>query len=290
MTTGQYCQGHDSIGRIHFTPGPEGKIDMTGPDWFGLRDRICVVTGAGSGIGRETCLELIRLGARVSALDVDQAGLAGTAAAAAELGGEVLTAVCDVSDQDAVLDAEVAVQNNLGACDVLVNNAGLARGAPIADISLADWEFALGVNLTGAMLCTQTFGRKMRERGSGAIVHTASICGSQPLTFAGSYSPSKSALLMFSRQVAAEWAPDGVRSNVVSPGLVRTPMTEETYRRPELAEARANAVPLGRVAGPEDMTGAIVFLAGDRAAYITGQELVVDGGLSQSLMSTVPRP
>jgi NAD(P)-dependent dehydrogenase (short-subunit alcohol dehydrogenase family) len=262
---------------------------VTTGDWLGLSGRVCVVTGAGGGIGREACLEFVRLGARVAALDLKEDGLEGTAALAKELGGDVLGISCDVTDADAVAGAETTVRGALGVCEVLVNNAGLVRGAPIAEISLADWEFALGVNLTGAMLCSQTFGRGMRERGSGAIVHTASICGSQPLAFAGSYSPSKSALLMFSRQLAFEWAADGIRSNVVSPGLVRTPLTEETYRQPGFAETRAQAVPLGRVAGPEDMTGAIVFLASNRAGYVTGQELVIDGGLSQTLMSTVPR-
>ncbi|MER8073022.1 SDR family oxidoreductase [Streptomyces sp. NPDC094034] len=262
---------------------------MTASDWLGLAGQTCVVTGAAGGIGRETCLELVRHGARVAALDLHADGLQGTVAAARELGGEARAVVCDISDADAVTAAEVTVREALGPCDVLVNNAGLVRGAPIADISITEWQFVLDVNLTGAMLCAQAFGRAMRERGAGAIVHTASICGSQPLAFAGSYSPSKSALLMFSRQLAAEWAPDCVRSNVVSPGLVRTPMTEETYRRPGFAEARAEAVPLGRVAGPAEMTGAIVFLASDRAAYITGQEITVDGGLSQTLMSTVPR-
>ena len=170
-----------------------------------------------------------------------------------------------------------------------MNNAGLIRGGPIAELSLEDWQFTLGVNLTGAMLCAQAFGRGMREQGRGAIVHTGSICGTQPLGSAGSYSPSKSALIMFSRQIAFEWAGSGVRSNVVSPGLVRTPMTEQTYRNEDYAARRAGAVPLGRVAGPADMAGAITFLASDRAGYVTGQEIVVDGGLSQTLMSTVPR-
>jgi glucose 1-dehydrogenase len=262
-------------------------LDVTSGDWLGLGGRVCVVTGASGGIGRGVALELVRLGARVAVLDVRSPDE--TAKLAAELGGAALPIVCDVTDPAAVAAAEAQVRAELGPCEVLVNNAGLSRPAPIAEVTLEDWQFALGVNLTGAMLCAQAFGRGMRERGRGAIVHTGSICGSQPLADAGSYSPSKSALLMFSRQLAAEWAADGVRSNVVSPGLVRTPMTEQTYRNEDFARRRAAAVPLGRVAGPDDMAGAIVFLASDRAAYVTGQEIVVDGGLSQTLMSSVPR-
>lgn len=262
---------------------------MTTGDWLGLDDRVCVVTGAGSGIGREVCLELVRCGARVAALDLAADGLADTAAEAGRLGAEIVTLTCDVSDPDGVARAAQTVVDVFGRCDVLVNNAGMTRPAPLAEISLADWQQPFAVNVTGALLCSQEFGRGMRERGSGSIVHTASICGTQPLGGAGGYSPSKSALLMMSRQLALEWGPDGVRSNVVSPGLVRTPMTEEQYRKPGFTEARAAVVPLGRVAEGADIASVVVFLASDRARYVSGQDLVVDAGLSQALMAGVPR-
>jgi NAD(P)-dependent dehydrogenase (short-subunit alcohol dehydrogenase family) len=160
----------------------------------------------------------------------------------------------------------------------------------LATVSLEDWNLLLSVNLTGYLLCAQAFGKAMIERGRGAIVHTASIAGSNAQAFSGAYSVSKAGVLMLSRQLAVEWGPHGVRSNVLSPGLVRTPMSEEFYLAPGVAERRAAAVPLGRVGTPEDMAQAVLFLASDRAGFINGQEIIVDGGFEHMLMSLVPRP
>lgn len=259
-------------------------------DWLGLRGAACVVTGAGGGIGRATCLELARAGARVAALDVDEANAAATAKLAGEVGAESIGVRCDVTDRDSVAAAAADVARAFDdPCDVLVNNAGIVVPEALEDITADAWERALAVNLNGSLICTQAFGRPMLARGTGAVVHTGSITGSQPLAFNGAYSTSKSALIMFSRQLAAEWGPRGVRSNVVSPGLVRTPMTEQNYRDAETGAAREALVPIGRIADGHDMADVIVFLASGRARYITGQEIVVDGGLSQTLMSHVPQ-
>jgi NAD(P)-dependent dehydrogenase (short-subunit alcohol dehydrogenase family) len=155
---------------------------------------------------------------------------------------------------------------------------------------VTEWNATLAVNLTGYFLCAQTFGRQMLERGQGSIVHVASIAGQHPQAFSGAYSISKAGVSMLSRQLALEWGPTGIRSNVVSPGLIRTPMSEPFYRTPGVAERRGAIVPLGRVGAPPDIADVVVFLAGDRAAYVTGQEITVDGGFGQVLMSTVPRP
>jgi len=178
----------------------------------------------------------------------------------------------------------------MGTPDVLVNNAGILRAAPLADLPLAEWNALLAVNLTGYLLAAQAFGPAMRARGAGAIVHIASIAASHPQPRSGAYSASKAGVAMLSRQIALEWGRDGIRSNVVSPGLVRTPMSEAFYRDPGVAERRAALVPLGRVAGPADIADAVLFLASARAAYVTGAEIMVDGGLGQVLMAQVPRP
>jgi NAD(P)-dependent dehydrogenase (short-subunit alcohol dehydrogenase family) len=146
------------------------------------------------------------------------------------------------------------------------------------------------VNLTGYLLCAQAFGKAMIERGRGAIVHTASIAGSEPQAFSGAYSVSKAGVLMLSRQLAVEWGPHGVRSNVLSPALVRTPMSESFYQAPTVLERRAAAIPLGRIGTPEDMAQVVLFLASDRAGYVNGQEIIVGGGFEQMLMSLIPRP
>ena len=121
-------------------------------------------------------------------------------------------------------------------------------------------------------------------------MHVASIAASEPQAWSGAYSPSKAAVAMLSRQLAFEWGPEGVRSNSVSPGMVRTPLSESFYRVPGILDARAAAVPLRRVGAPADIADVAAFLASPRAAYVTGQDIVVDGGFSQTLMAHVPRP
>jgi NAD(P)-dependent dehydrogenase (short-subunit alcohol dehydrogenase family) len=121
-------------------------------------------------------------------------------------------------------------------------------------------------------------------------VHTASIAGSNAQGFSGAYSVSKAGVLMLSRQLAVEWGPHGVRSNVMSPGLVRTPMSETFYQDPQVLQRRSAAIPLGRIGAPEDMAQVVMFLASDRAGFVNGQEIIVDGGFEHMLMSLVPRP
>jgi NAD(P)-dependent dehydrogenase (short-subunit alcohol dehydrogenase family) len=265
-------------------------MDADGNGWLGLRDRVCVVTGAGGGIGRETAIAFAAAGAKVVVMDRNNESCAETAHEISTQGREVLSAACDVSDPESVAAAARETLATFGRCDVLVNNAGILRPGNMEALSVADWNVMLQVNLTGGFLCSQAFGRNMLERGAGAIVHVSSIAASHPQPFSGAYSPTKAAVTMLSRQIAFEWGPKGVRSNVVSPGLVRTPMSEGFYAAPGVAERREAVVPLRRIATPSDMANVVVFLASDRASYVTGQEIVVDGGFSQTLMSHVPRP
>jgi len=141
--------------------------------WLGLENNVCVVTGAGSGIGRDVCLEFAKAGARVVAVDLSKEGSVETAQLITGAGGEAIAVRCDVSDRASVADAASEALKTFGRCDVLVNNAGLLRPAPLEEVSVADWDLALKVNLTGALLCSQEFGRDMLARGSGSIVHTA---------------------------------------------------------------------------------------------------------------------
>jgi NAD(P)-dependent dehydrogenase (short-subunit alcohol dehydrogenase family) len=222
-------------------------------------------------------------------LDKDSAKCKSTAEVLRPTGVGALAVTCDIADPASVAAAESA-SRAMGPCDILVNNAGMLLPGSLATVSLEDWNLLLSVNLTGYLLCAQAFGRAMIERGRGAIVHTASIAGSNAQAFSGAYSVSKAGVLMLSRQLAVEWGPHGVRSNVLSPGLVRTPMSESFYQAPGVAERRAAAIPLGRVGTPEDMAQVVVFLASDRAGFVNGQEIIVDGGFEHMLMSLVPRP
>ncbi len=222
-------------------------------------------------------------------LDKNEANCQATAETLRDTGAKTLALGCDIADPASVAAAEQA-SRAIGPADVLVNNAGILRPGALATLPIEEWNLLLSVNLTGYLLCAQAWGKAMIERGRGAIVHTASIAGSNAQAFSGAYSVSKAGVLMLSRQLAVEWGPHGVRSNVLSPGLVRTPMSESFYQTPGVAERRAAAIPLGRVATPEDMAEVVMFLASDRAAYVNGQEIIVDGGFEHMLMSLVPRP
>lgn len=256
---------------------------------MGLADRVCVITGAGSGIGRGIALAFAREGARVAVLDRDDAAATETVAQICALSGDAMAVVVDTSDAASVEAARAQVSAGLGEAEVLVNNAGIiGAGGALLDLSLEQWNRLLSINLTGYFICSQIFGRPMVARGMGALVHVVSITALEPLPFAGNYGVAKAGAAMMSHLLAAELGPRGVRSNAVHPGLVQTPMTQASYDKPEVARGRAALVPQGRVAVGDDIADAVLFLASPRAAYVNGADLLVDGGLAQNLMTTVP--
>jgi NAD(P)-dependent dehydrogenase (short-subunit alcohol dehydrogenase family) len=258
-------------------------------DFFGLAGRVCVVTGAGGGIGRAIAQTLAAEGAKVAILDWDAAAADETAALVTDAGGTAIAVPCDVSSEDSVEAAATRVGAEIGQAYLLVNCVGVMRRGPLESLSLADWNTGLSVNLSGYFLCSQIFGRAMRAGGSGVLIHVSSIQGSYPSVSAGAYSTAKAGLNMLSRQLAVEWGPHGIRSNVVQPAWVLTPMSAAMYARPGFTEMRSALVPTGRIGTPEDTAQAVLFLASDRASYVNGAELLVDGGLSANLMSLVPR-
>jgi NAD(P)-dependent dehydrogenase (short-subunit alcohol dehydrogenase family) len=182
------------------------------------------------------------------------------------------------------------VARNVGDVDVLVNNAAFLSPGNLDQVDIAEWQRMLDVNLTGYLRCSQAFGRGMLARGKGAIVHVGSISGNHQQAFSNAYSASKAGVSMLSRQLAFEWGPQGVRSNVVAPGLVRTALSEAFYADDKIKAAREKVVPLRRIGHVNDIANAVLFLASDKASYISGQEVIVDGGYAQTLMSHVPRP
>lgn len=259
-------------------------------DWLGLAGKIAVVTGAGGGIGRAIAVSFARVGVRVALLDRNASDVADSAREAESVGGVAHVAACDVSDPASVAEAAASLRAALGPADILVNNAALLRPGSLDTLPLAEWNALLSVNLTGYFLCSQAFGAQMREKGAGAIVHVASISGSHPQGASGAYSVSKAGVVMLSRQIAVEWGPAGVRSNVVSPGMVETPMSRAFYETPGVREKRSAVVPMRRIAQPQDMADAALFLASARASYVTGEEILVDGGYGRMAMNMIPRP
>lgn len=251
------------------------------PNAYQLEDRLCLVTGAAGGIGLAIATAFAREGARVAMLDRDAETLQAAAGNLRAAGHDVCAQACDVTDNEALEAARAALLRHRGAeTDILVNCAGIQSPAPLAEITPAQWRRQMAVNLQSYLACAQIFSRGMLARRSGAIVHVGSIQGHFPRLGAGGYSSSKAALLMLSRQLAGEWGPLGIRSNVVSPGWVRTPMSAHIYADPTFAAARIARVPLRRIGTPEDSAEAVLFLASNRARYVNGAEILVDGGLA----------
>jgi NAD(P)-dependent dehydrogenase (short-subunit alcohol dehydrogenase family) len=259
-------------------------------DWLNLSGRVAVVTGGGGGIGRATAASFARAGAKVAIVDRDEKGLETTRSELRALGADPVVVPCDTTDEKSVAAAATAVEKSLGACGILVNTAAILRSGGLDALSLAEWNTTIAVNLTGYFLCAQMFGQQMRKLRRGSLVHVASVAASNAQGFSGAYSVSKAGVVMLSRQLASEWGPHGIRSNVVSPGLVVTPMSQAFYDTPGVTERRTAVVPMRRIGAPQDMADAILFLASDRASYVNGDEIVVDGGFTRTIMNLVPRP
>ncbi|OZD13063.1 SDR family oxidoreductase [Rhodococcus sp. 06-156-3C] len=256
--------------------------------WLDLAGRTAVVTGAGGGIGHGAALELARAGVRTFVIDLDADSAASSAAAIQDATGvESVSFACDTRDETKLAEAGRALTEQFGDADILVNNAGVVGRGSLLDVDMNDWQRVLDVNLSGYLLCVREFGRSMVRRGSGSIVHVSSICGINPAKGMGAYSASKAAVAMLNRQLALELAPSGVRSNAVAPGLIRTPLSEATYRDDAARSARERSVPLARIGTPQDIANTVVWLSSPRSSYVTGQEILVDGGVDQTLMSTV---
>ncbi|SMH30812.1 SDR family NAD(P)-dependent oxidoreductase [Mesorhizobium australicum] len=258
-------------------------------DVLSLEGKIAVVTGAASGIGRAGATALAAAGARVAILDWDRAGIASLADEISAAGGDALALECDVSSEAAVRATAGEVASRLGPCDVLVNNAAIIRAGSLDELTLADWNLLLSINLTGYFLCAQAFGRQMHARGRGSIVNVGSVAAKHATPFAGAYSVAKAGVQMLSRQIAVEWGEQGIRSNCVSPGLILTSLSESMYARPGIREAREQMIPSRRIGKPEDIAKAVLFLASDLSDYVNGEELTVDGGFVRNLLRLVPR-
>jgi NAD(P)-dependent dehydrogenase (short-subunit alcohol dehydrogenase family) len=244
-------------------------------DDFSLQDRVAVVTGAGGGLGLEIGRALRSVGAVVVASELN----AKTGQAAAqELGGDFVQT--DVTDPDSVREMVRTVLEQHGKIDVMVNNAGIAHNVPAEEMTDEEWRRMIAVNLDGVFWGCREAGQAMLGRGSGSIVNIASMSGvvsnhPQPQAH---YNAAKAGVIMLTRSLAGEWASRGVRVNSVSPGYIRTPLTELGMSRAEWADVWLSSTPLGRIAEPREIAPAVVYLASDASSYATGTNLLIDGG------------
>jgi len=246
-------------------------------DKFRIDGAVAVITGGARGIGRATAEAFLRAGGRVHLLDRD--GEAAKSCAAA-LGEACIGHAADVADE-AVIDATFAdIHHREGRIDILVNNAGTAIRRPTNELSLADWQKVVDVNMTGSFLCARAAGRIMTKQGSGAIINVASIMG---LSGGGlypniSYQATKGAVVNMTRALAVEWAASGIRVNAVAPTWVDTDFIAALKDDPSFVEAVQRLTPARRLAKPEEVASAILFLASPASAMVVGHVLAVDGG------------
>ena len=244
----------------------------------GLQGRVAFVTGAGRGIGEAIARRLVAEGVRVAVTDVDP----DTAAATAEsLGSAALGLQVDVTQPDSVAAGVAATEAGLGPIDILVNNAGWDRTMPFLEMPLDLWDQIIAINFRGPLHCCRAVLPGMVDRGYGRIVSIASDAGRAGSGGEAVYSGAKGGVIAFSKTLARENARKGISVNVVCPGPTETALFHDvTAEHPRLREAFLRAVPMRRFGEPDDLAGAVAFLASQDAAYITGQTLSVSGGLT----------
>jgi NAD(P)-dependent dehydrogenase (short-subunit alcohol dehydrogenase family) len=254
-------------------------------------DKVVVITGAASGIGEACALRFAQEGAKVACLDVNDALNQATAEHCQELGAETLVAHCDVTDAESVERAVSEVMDRWGRLDVLVASAGIYSGSPLPEVSLAQWQRLIDINLTGVFLTNRAVAPVLMEQGFGSIINVSSMAGKTSWPASAEYSASKSGVIGLTRSVAMELAPHGATANAICPGNTLTAMVKKVassiggrdgISAEEWLASRAQDCPMGRLAEPWEMAGVVAFLASEDARYLTGQAIEVDGGMVMS--------
>ena len=253
---------------------------------LGLDGKNALITGGERGIGREICLALAREGVNIVYCDIKtEQGAGSTLAMVKAMGRQAMGMEIDVSKEAQVIQWVRDAIHKLGSIDIFVSNAGIIEWEPVTKITLECWNRIIGVNLTGAMLCTREVARHMVERRKGVILYTSSTIQYNPAYKEAAYRVSKTGVQVLAETVAIELAPYGIRVNIVSPGLINSPnwakgILEQAANHPETGAGFMNNIPLGRLGLPSDVGSAYAYLASDRASFATGANIVLDGGFT----------
>jgi len=242
-----------------------------------LKDKIALVTGGAQGIGKTVGEELARQGAHVILGDVNLEGAQASAAEIKDNGGSASAVELNVTDADGVQKTFDSISKEFKLIDILVNNAGITRDGLVMRMKEADWDLVLSINLKGSFLCTQQAVKQMMKQKSGSIVNIASIVGLMGNAGQANYSASKAGLIGLTKTTAREVASRGIRVNAIAPGFIDTAMTQVLDEK--VRERLIEQIPLARLGLPEDIANCVSFLVSDRAGYVTGQVLSVNGGM-----------
>lgn len=245
-----------------------------------LEGKSCLISGGAKGLGAAQARLFAREGARVAVGDVLESEGARLADELRESGEDSLFVRLDVTSEADWEGAIGAVMERFGALDVLVNNAGIYNRAPVEETTLEEWERVMDVNSTGVFLGTKHAIPAMRRSGGGSIVNMSSVAGLVGSRTQTVYNASKGAVRLLTKSTAVQYAPEGIRANSVHPGVIETDMMQEVIRTEEERTTRMSLTPIGRFGTAEDVANGVLFLASDESSYVTGAELVIDGGLT----------
>ena len=247
-----------------------------------LKDKVALISGAGSGIGRTTALLFAREGARISAVDWNPASTAETVAAIQEKGGRAIAVSADVSDAAQVESMVRQTVQTYGQLDILFNNAGVMQPLKTTvETSEEDWDRVMDINLKGTFLAMKYGIPEMLKSGGGSIINSSSMAGLIGFTYMPAYTASKAGIILLTKSAALEYAGQNIRINCICPGTISTPMADSLKTDPNLKNYEPNRkqIPFGRRGTPEEIAQAVLFLASDDASYITGTALNIDGGV-----------
>ena len=256
---------------------------------FSVAGQVVLVSGASRGIGRAIAAGFAERGATVVVTGREEATLFATAAEIATPDGPVHPMVCDVADPQAIARLVEQVITRFDRVDTLVNVAGVNRRKPAEELTEEDYDFVMDINLKGCWLLSQAVGRHMLARGAGNQINIASLNTDRPLAWVLPYAMSKAGVGHMTRALAVEWGPRGVRVNAIAPGFILTDLTQKLWSSPTMQAWKDEVTPQQRLGASEDMVGTAIFLASPASAFMTGQVLYVDGGITAGLKWPIER-